>query len=60
MLHLRVIGTLLVAVAVVGQWTILPAFAQAKGAAESTAAARVDANWRVPRTAWGHPDLEGT
>ncbi|HVS25497.1 MAG TPA: hypothetical protein VMU03_17360, partial [Gammaproteobacteria bacterium] len=27
--------------------------------AETTAAARVDKNWRVPRTSWGHPSLEG-
>jgi hypothetical protein len=41
-------------------WTASPLVAQTKGAAESTAAARVDPTWKVPRTAWGHPDLEGT
>jgi hypothetical protein len=35
------------------------AAAQAAGAAESRAAARVDANWQPPRTPWGHPDLQG-
>jgi hypothetical protein len=33
--------------------------AQAKGSAEASAAARRDPNWKVPRTPWGHPDLEG-
>jgi hypothetical protein len=28
-------------------------------AAETTAAAHVDKNWRAPRTSWGHPSLEG-
>jgi len=60
MIQFRVaIGTLLVAMAVVDDWMVRPAFAQAKAAAESTATARVDPNWKVPRTAWGHPDLEG-
>ena len=27
--------------------------------AETTAAAYVDKGWRVPRTSWGHPSLEG-
>jgi len=27
--------------------------------AETTAAAYVDKNWKVPRTSWGHPSLEG-
>ena len=36
-----------------------PAGAQAKGSAEASAAGRSDPNWKVPRTAWGHPDLEG-
>ena len=27
--------------------------------AESTAAKTKDPNWKAPRTAWGHPDLEG-
>jgi len=37
-----------------------PATAQAKGSAEASAAKRVDSHWKVPRTVWGHPDLEGT
>jgi hypothetical protein len=41
-------------------WTASPLVAQTKGAAESKALARVDPTWKVPRTAWGHPDLEGT
>lgn len=28
--------------------------------AEATAAKVKDPNWKAPRTAWGHPDLEGT
>jgi hypothetical protein len=28
--------------------------------AETTAARMKDPNWKAPRTAWGHPDLEGT
>jgi hypothetical protein len=36
-----------------------PAAAQAKGSADASAASRVDAHWKVPRTPWGHPDLEG-
>jgi hypothetical protein len=28
--------------------------------AETTAAKMKDPNWKAPRTAWGHPDLEGT
>lgn len=32
---------------------------QAKGSAEASAAKRVDPTWKVPRTPWGHPDLEG-
>ena len=27
--------------------------------AEDTAAAVADPNWKVPRTSWGHPNLEG-
>jgi len=33
--------------------------AQAKGAAETTAAAFVNPNWKAPKLSWGHPDLEG-
>jgi hypothetical protein len=36
-----------------------PAAAQAKGSAEAGAAKRVNPNWKAPRLAWGHPDLEG-
>ena len=28
-------------------------------AAETTAAKAKDPNWKAPKTAWGHPDLEG-
>jgi hypothetical protein len=38
----------------------VPAAGQAKGSAEAAAAIRTDPNWKAPRTAWGHPDLEGT
>jgi hypothetical protein len=37
----------------------LPAAAQAKGSADASAAKRTDPHWKAPRTAWGHPDLEG-
>src|SRR5687767_14297381 len=40
-------------------WTADPAYAQAKGSAEAQAAKRVNPAWKAPRTAWGHPDLEG-
>ena len=40
-------------------WTTPAAFAQAKAAAESNAAARKNPHWTPPKTAWGHPDLEG-
>jgi hypothetical protein len=36
-----------------------PAAAQAAGSADAQAAARVDPNWAPPKTAWGHPDLQG-
>ena len=36
-----------------------PALAQAKGSAEASAAAFVNPNWKGPKLAWGHPDLEG-
>jgi hypothetical protein len=45
--------------AILVTWTAPPAAAQAKGSAEATAAKRVDPKWKAPRTAWGHPDLEG-
>ena len=32
---------------------------QAKGSAESTAAANTHPGWQAPRTPWGHPDLQG-
>jgi hypothetical protein len=37
----------------------VPAAAQAQGSADALAAIRADPYWQVPRTAWGHPDLEG-
>jgi hypothetical protein len=49
-----VIGSLLLAPA-----AAVPAAAQAKGSAEASAAKRLDPQWTAPRTAWGHPDLEG-
>jgi hypothetical protein len=36
-----------------------PAAAQAKGSSDASAAKRMDPHWKAPRTAWGHPDLEG-
>jgi hypothetical protein len=36
-----------------------PAFAQAKGSAEASAAAVVNPKWAPPKLSWGHPDLEG-
>jgi hypothetical protein len=35
------------------------AAAQARGSADAAAARRVNPHWKAPRTAWGHPDLEG-
>ena len=46
--------------ALIAVLTAAPAAAQATGSAEAKAARRVNAAWKVPRTAWGHPDLEGT
>jgi hypothetical protein len=37
----------------------VPAAAQAKGSADASAAKRAHPHWKAPRTAWGHPDLEG-
>ena len=37
----------------------VPAWAQAKGSAEASAAAFVNPKWMAPKLAWGHPDLEG-
>ena len=39
--------------------SVSPAAAQARDAAESHAAARKNPHWTPPKTAWGHPDLEG-
>src|SRR5262245_32155160 len=36
-----------------------PVAAQAKSSAEAKAAKRANPQWKVPRTPWGHPDLEG-
>jgi hypothetical protein len=53
---------LFIAIALTGSFAapgVTPAFAQAKGSAEAGAAKRADPNWKAPRTAWGHPDIEG-
>ena len=39
--------------------TAVPAGAQAKGSAETSAAAFVNPRWTPPKLAWGHPDLGG-
>jgi hypothetical protein len=49
----------LVAAASLLPWTATPVFGQARAAAESNAAARKNPQWTPPKTAWGHPDLEG-
>src|ERR1044072_1933194 len=36
-----------------------PAWAQAKGSAEASAAVVANPKWTGPKLAWGHPDLEG-
>ena len=54
----RRVTTIGLAALVALSWSPLAA-AQAKGSADAMAAARVDANWAPPRTAWGHPDLAG-
>ena len=48
----------LAATAAVVSWQS-PATAQATASAEFQAAARRDPTWVPPRTAWGHPDLQG-
>jgi hypothetical protein len=53
-------GLMLMGWAMFGTSTALPAAAQARGSAEAAAAKRHDPHWKAPRTAWGHPDLEGT
>ena len=57
---MRQILTGVVLTAIVAAWTAPPAAAQAAGSAEAKAAKRVNPNWKVPRTPWGHPDLSGT
>ena len=42
-----------------GRGPTLPPSALRAIPAETTAAKAKDPNWRAPRTAWGHPDLEG-
>jgi hypothetical protein len=37
----------------------VPAHAQARAAAEASAAAVVNPAWKTPKLSWGHPDLEG-
>src|SRR5215212_5187692 len=54
------IGVLLTGCAALSPWTVDRAAAQARGSAEAAAARRVNPHWKAPRTAWGHPDLEGT
>src|SRR5688572_27378230 len=53
------IGVLLAGCAVLSPWATARAAAQAKGSTEASAAKRVNPQWKAPRTAWGHPDLEG-
>jgi hypothetical protein len=53
-------GLVVIGWALLATWTAAPAAAQAKGSAEASAAKRVNPHWKAPRTAWGHPDLEGT
>ena len=53
-------GVVLTGWALLGTWTAAPAAAQAKGSADAGAAKRANPHWKAPRTAWGHPDLEGT
>jgi hypothetical protein len=53
------IGVLLAGYAVLSPWTTARPAAQAKGSTEASAAKRVNPKWKAPRTAWGHPDLEG-
>jgi hypothetical protein len=55
----RVLTAIVLTGCVGAPFATTPAFAQAKGSAEAGAAKRVDPNWKAPRTAWGHPDLEG-
>jgi hypothetical protein len=45
--------------AIVFTCTAPPVAALANGSAEAAAARRIDPKWKAPRTAWGHPDLEG-
>ena len=54
------VGGVLACLAAVAPWTASPAAAQARGSADAGAATRVNPQWQVPRTPWGHPDLEGT
>jgi hypothetical protein len=54
----RIVAIIGVSTAAALAWPA-PAAAQAKGSADSTAAARVQRSWTPPRTAWGHPDLQG-
>jgi hypothetical protein len=57
----RLLSAVAALAAVASLWpgAIRPAAAQAKDAAESRAAARKNPHWQPPKTAWGHPDLEG-
>ena len=52
-------GVHIVAVCALVVTSPTPAAAQAKGSADAAAAKRTNPHWKAPRTAWGHPDLEG-
>jgi hypothetical protein len=52
-------GVHIVAVCALVVTSPTPAAAQAKGSADAGAAQRTNPHWKAPRTAWGHPDLEG-
>jgi hypothetical protein len=56
--HILLTAALMASTAVL-PWAVPSANAQAKAAAESSAAARKNPHWQPPKTAWGHPDLEG-
>jgi hypothetical protein len=53
-------GFIVIGWGLMATWTASPAVAQARGSAEAKAAKHVNPHWKAPRTAWGHPDLEGT
>jgi hypothetical protein len=59
MKRLFLTALLMTVIAVLFAGTATPAAAQAKGSADASAAKRINPHWKAPRTAWGHPDLEG-